>query len=704
MRYWKFGIFDGEYGAFKAQFVDGRSILSYENDTVNQDNGNGNYNPEYDTIGWSTGDSEPTHNIALVEVATAQIKAKLGQIPNLIKAALSMVPNNVSDFTVTLRVYDMFTTWQFGDCSTRYRDISALLTWYEDTYGPYGGQDRSEIGDELFIDTVTLGAKERAYMTLTDKLMRSLRDNDDMRVMLWFKGGSSSVQSYWWKPSSNISDRPAMEFWYFYPVEFFKATAGGDLDLTSIVDDTPGNEYYIGAVGPGETSSPTKGYLRNVHTQTWNIEVFDDHPEWSVPMRMAGSGTAELVFVVLADNAVSQKYTLIFYSATQYEILAEAYYENSESLHPQIDADPDWRGSISTDFVATDGGLQIPAEAFELDGYVVADEIEVTVRGNTTDESWPYDSNDQVEITKDSGGNPVTADWRPVCGIRTHSTADVDIDATTKLIPVRRIDVGDFSVGTPCFIQNVDNIDEGTIKSLQDRALGSITFSGSGLDDLSHSGNYKGGVDRVYRIQIDATGSPDTFSWSRDGSTSWVATGVAITGSAQLLEDDVWLTFAATTGHTATDYWLFDADTWAIEVENLTSGSHSYASGAIVGTTLPFRAVEQSVYSTMSADSGASQSVPSRIYLEDTSAFSEGDVLLVQRVGTATLEEEATIASGGVHSDYVDLTAALTNDYYEGDYVTVIDDTGARAFWMRVVAEPTTNLEAKRFRLNARLS
>jgi len=67
--------------------------------------------------------------------------------------------------------------------------------------------------------------------------------------------------------------------------------------------------------------------------------------------------------------------------------------------------------------------------------------------------------------------------------------------------------------------------------------------------------NYSGTDIKDYRVEIDATGTPDTFKWSNDGGSTWEATGVAITGSAQLLENRIYVTFAATTGHTVGDYW-----------------------------------------------------------------------------------------------------------------------------------------------------
>jgi len=67
-------------------------------------------------------------------------------------------------------------------------------------------------------------------------------------------------------------------------------------------------------------------------------------------------------------------------------------------------------------------------------------------------------------------------------------------------------------------------------------------------------------------VADDATGaweiSPNTFSWSEDGGSTWTATGVAITGAAQTLSNGVTITFAATTGHTLGDKWSFTATAW----------------------------------------------------------------------------------------------------------------------------------------------
>ena len=82
-------------------------------------------------------------------------------------------------------------------------------------------------------------------------------------------------------------------------------------------------------------------------------------------------------------------------------------------------------------------------------------------------------------------------------------------------------------------------------------------FTGASLNDLSVSGDYQGSTDKNYLVEIDATGSPDTFKWSDDGGSSFRATGVSITGNPQLLSEGISVTFGATTGHALNDQWTF---------------------------------------------------------------------------------------------------------------------------------------------------
>jgi len=88
---------------------------------------------------------------------------------------------------------------------------------------------------------------------------------------------------------------------------------------------------------------------------------------------------------------------------------------------------------------------------------------------------------------------------------------------------------------------------------------GTVVFTGGGLNDLSKSGTYSCPGGRNYRVQVDGTGIPDTFRWSNNAGASYQATDVAMTGAPQLLECGLSVTFGATTGHTLTNFWTFNA-------------------------------------------------------------------------------------------------------------------------------------------------
>ena len=109
-------------------------------------------------------------------------------------------------------------------------------------------------------------------------------------------------------------------------------------------------------------------------------------------------------------------------------------------------------------------------------------------------------------------------------------------------------------------------------KATESSCINNSTFTGAGLNDLTVTGynanTSSGEVGRSYKVQIDSTGTPDTFKWSRDGGNNWKETSVAITGSSQTLEGDVAVTFAATTGHTDTESWSFSAEKWTGECSN----------------------------------------------------------------------------------------------------------------------------------------
>lgn len=84
---------------------------------------------------------------------------------------------------------------------------------------------------------------------------------------------------------------------------------------------------------------------------------------------------------------------------------------------------------------------------------------------------------------------------------------------------------------------------------------GSVTFTGSGANDATSGGTYTGLSDIEYKVVIDAEGTPDTFEWFKDNVSQ--ASGVAITGSSQNLDNGLTITFVGTDNHTLNDQWVF---------------------------------------------------------------------------------------------------------------------------------------------------
>lgn len=80
-------------------------------------------------------------------------------------------------------------------------------------------------------------------------------------------------------------------------------------------------------------------------------------------------------------------------------------------------------------------------------------------------------------------------------------------------------------------------------------------FTGSGLDDGELIGHFEGTTSTTYYVKIDATGTPDTFSWSKDNFSTTEATGVSCSTSGTTLDSGIKVKFNATTGHTVGDIW-----------------------------------------------------------------------------------------------------------------------------------------------------
>lgn len=130
------------------------------------------------------------------------------------------------------------------------------------------------------------------------------------------------------------------------------------------------------------------------------------------------------------------------------------------------------------------------------------------------------------------------------------------------------------------------------------------------LDDLVASGTYTGTTRGRYEVEVDATGAPDTIKWRKvtidakgaETNGDWT-TGVSLTGSGQLLAEGVYVTAAATTGHTLADAWTVEVYAYPLprDAEALLKGlvQHSYAtkgrgvletvSGQVIGIPYQFQ-------------------------------------------------------------------------------------------------------------------
>ena len=97
--------------------------------------------------------------------------------------------------------------------------------------------------------------------------------------------------------------------------------------------------------------------------------------------------------------------------------------------------------------------------------------------------------------------------------------------------------------------------------------VGTATQTGTGLDDLTSGGTYTGSEDKTIRVQIDGTGTPDTMKWSDDGGVTWKTTLMQLS-TTMYLPYGIELTWGATTGHTADDYWEFTVDAISVDAIN----------------------------------------------------------------------------------------------------------------------------------------
>tara|TARA_R110002074_G_scaffold189465_6_gene355275 strand:- start:2210 stop:6154 length:3945 start_codon:yes stop_codon:yes gene_type:complete len=107
-----------------------------------------------------------------------------------------------------------------------------------------------------------------------------------------------------------------------------------------------------------------------------------------------------------------------------------------------------------------------------------------------------------------------------------------------------------------------------------------VYYGSAGLDDLSVSGTYTGTEDIRYIVDISNVGMPDSFRWSNDDGQTY-SSDIPISGSAQLIENGISVTFGATTGHTSTDNWIISAKSEDVTDEWNKDGSDDGDAGSL---------------------------------------------------------------------------------------------------------------------------
>lgn len=707
MRSLEWGKFTAQHAEFAYRQIAGASII------VDGQGGNVTTTPSTTPIrvGGHVDSSEPCQK-GLLKISLASIRAQLGYTPVVLYAALHLWQRNKGSGYPsggqTFSLYRLVATGiDYTDATYRYKDATGSVTWTNDAYGVLHNADA--LADPivtLLVPSRTVPASDYSdAFVITDELTARLRNGLDLEMLIrWEPLGSSLgvyVYAEWY--FATAGKYPYLEILYLLPIEFFAAKAASpfDIDLSAPLDNAIDVTLDLGAYERGETGSAVKAFLRNFSGRTLaHLEVLDDHPEWTIPVQTTGS-TGTFTHVQLDDGSESQAYEVEFTSATAFKIKATAYRDNSENLNP-VAGGTGWTGDVTTDYDAPDGGLHIPAAAW--DGtHVSGDKWVFYVIGNTTDTAWPADSNEQVEMANDDGTGlaPDAATWRAIKARRILSTASVTVDATTKKIPTRAIVTSQWEIGSPAFVADATNIHEGAVDSVDEQDVAAAVFTGSGLNDCTSSGTYRGTTDENYEVEIDGTGTPDTFKW-RKGSGSWT-TGVNITGSAQAIgTEGVYVTFAATTGHTSTDKWTIAVTSWGVTLSGLTNDSTVYAAGSKVATSLPIRALASGTYALSTGDAGDGETPADFIPLTDanTLGFASAETIFIQDIGDANTYEEAVIES--VDGTGITLTTDLVNHYDSGSPVMEVG-SGEAAIWLRAVVDLTTTQEYKRVRLNVRV-
>lgn len=274
------------------------------------------------------------------------------------------------------------------------------------------------------------------------------------------------------------------------------------------------NDLLNKAVGLGNDFT---NYIQNLETVIGYIRA-----DGAIPLLMSfptcsQSCAASGAFFAAADQATADAYTDTWNAAIKRLAQREKvhFFDLAEYLGPMFDK-ADTPVMINDAFIAEPGGEVVHLSfaghqkaATGLARYITSQVLSGGSAGATDTTFIPYTSSD-VSLTTPGGSST-------------------------------------FAEATLLFVD----------RAVEEAVAGSDQETGY-VRDVIPSGVYAGSTATRYRVEIDGTGTPDTFKWSSDNGSTWTDTTVNITGAAQLLEEGIYITFANTTGYTSGDAWEFE--------------------------------------------------------------------------------------------------------------------------------------------------
>jgi hypothetical protein len=207
--------------------------------------------------------------------------------------------------------------------------------------------------------------------------------------------------------------------------------------------------------------------------------------------------------------------------------------------HPTVDL-------ASAAFVNSKDVLGLAAEDIEVNdhGYVI-------VRGYIEDvDTSAFESGKRIHLGATSGTLTQTAPDYPyfpmdlgIC-LTASSTGTLYVNIFDHSFERLRVTDGAYIDGDLVVGGNFTTLNTGTVVSLNSINLAddfiylgagdqlTSTFTGAGLNDLTFRGHYESGIAVTYYVQVDSTGTTDTFTWGYDSSFATVeASGVNMSTS-----------------------------------------------------------------------------------------------------------------------------------------------------------------------------